>query len=61
MIFPSNPSWEWNKAAPKTSLYDINMAHTANAFMLNLVELVHWAPMIPVVLIAQSILQNSDK
>lgn len=59
--FPSNPSWGWNKAEPKTSLYDIDMAHTANTFMLNLVELVHWAPMIPAVLMAQSILQNSDK
>jgi len=59
--FPSNPSWGWNKAAPKTSLYNINMAHTANAFMLNLVELVHWAPIIPAFLMAQSVLYNSDK
>jgi hypothetical protein len=59
--FPSNPSWGWNKAAPKTSLYDIDMAHTANAFMLNLVELVHWTPIIPAFLMAQSILNNSDK
>ena len=59
--FPSNPSWGWNKAAPKTSLYDIGMAHTATSFMLNLVELVHWAPIIPAFLMAQSILNNSDK
>jgi hypothetical protein len=59
--FPSNPSWGWNKAEPKTSLYDIGMAHTANAFMLNLVELVHWAPIIPAFLMAQSILNNIDK
>jgi hypothetical protein len=59
--FPSNPSWGWNKASPKTSLYPIGMAHTANAFMLNLVELVHWAPIIPAFLMAQSILYNSDK
>jgi len=59
--FPSNPSWGWNKAAPKKSLYDINMAHTAGAFMLNLVELVHWTPIIPAFLMAQSILSNSDK
>ena len=58
--FPSNPSWGWNKAPPKTSLYDINMAHTANSFMLNLVELVHWTPFIPAFLMAQSILNNSD-
>ena len=59
--FPSNPSWGWNKAPPKTSLYNIGMAHTANAFMLNLVELVHWAPIIPAFLMAQSVLYNSDK
>jgi hypothetical protein len=34
--FPSNPSWGWNKAPPKKSLYDIKMDHTANNFMLNL-------------------------
>jgi hypothetical protein len=59
--FPSNPSWGWNKAAPKKSLYDINMADSANTFMLNLVELVHWTPIIPAFLMAQSILNNSDK
>jgi len=59
--FPSNPSWGWNKAAPKKSLYDIGMAHTANTFMLNIIELVHWAPIIPAFLMAQSILDNSDK
>jgi hypothetical protein len=58
--FPTNPSWGWNKAVPKTSLYDINMADTANSFMLNLVELVHWTPIIPAFLMAQSVLNNSD-
>ena len=59
--YPSNPSWGWNKASPKTSLYAIGMAHTANAFMLNLVELVHWAPIIPAFLMAQSVFNNSNK
>jgi hypothetical protein len=59
--FPSNPSWGWNKASPKKSLNDIGMAHTANSFILNLVELVHWTPIIPAFLMAQSILNNSDK
>lgn len=59
--FPSSPSWGWNKASPKKSLYDIGMAHTANAFMLNLVELVHWAPIIPAFMMAQSILNNSEQ
>ena len=59
MSYPSNPSWGWNKALPKTSLYTIGMAHTANVFMLNLVELVHWTPIIPAFLMAQSVLANS--
>jgi hypothetical protein len=59
--FPSTPSWGWNKAAPKKSLYEIGMAHTANCFMLNFVELVHWAPLIPAFIMAQSILNNSDQ
>ena len=59
--FPSNPSWGWNKALPKSSLCNIGMAHTANTFMLNLVELVHWAPIIPAFLMAQSVLNNSDE
>jgi hypothetical protein len=37
------------------------MAQTANVFMLNLVELVHWSPILPAFLMAQSILQKSDK
>ena len=59
--FPSNPSWGWNKASPKKSLYYIGMDHTAYSFMLNLVEFVHWAPIIPAFLMARSILNNSDK
>ena len=59
--YPSNPSWGWNKALPKSSLYNIGMAHTANTFMLNLVEIVHWTPIIPAFLMAQSILNNSDE
>ena len=58
--FPSNPSWGWNKAPPKTSLYTIGMAHTANIFMLNIVELVHWTPIIPAFLMSQSILNHSS-
>ena len=58
--FPSNPSWGWNKASPKKSLFDIGMAHTANNLMLNLVEFVHWSPIIPAFLMAQSILNNNE-
>ena len=59
--FPSNPSRGWNKALPKQSLYSIGMAGTANAFILNVVELVHWTPIIPAFLMAQCILNNSNK
>lgn len=59
--YPFNPSWGWNKAEPKKSLSEIGMAHTANTFMLNLIELVHWAPIIPAFLMAQSVLHNSEK
>lgn len=58
--FPSNPSWGWNKAKPKKSLEEIGMANTASWFNLNLVELVHWTPVIPALLMAASILQNND-
>lgn len=59
--FPSKPSWGWNKADPKKSLYLINMENTANTCMLNFVELIHWMPIIPAFLMAQSILSNNDK
>ena len=59
--YPMQPSWGWNKAKPKTSLYLIDQAQTANTLMLNFVEFVHWAPIIPAFLMAQSILSNNDK
>ena len=59
--FPSNPSWGWNKAVPKTSLQEIGMAHTAHVLMLNLVELVHWTPIVPAFLMAQSVLTHRDQ
>jgi hypothetical protein len=57
--YPSQPSWGWNKAPPKKSLHEIGMAQTANPIMLNLVELVHWLPLIPAFLMAQSILTKN--
>ncbi len=59
--YPSLPSWGWNKPEPKKSLYLIDMAKTANTLMLNFVELIHWMPIIPAFLMAQSILSNNDK
>jgi hypothetical protein len=37
------------------------MDHTANVFILNLVEFVHWTPLIPAFLMAQTVLANSDQ
>ena len=59
--FPSQPAWGWTKLLQKKSLYEIGMADTASASMLNLVELVHWAPLIPAFLMAYSILSNSNR
>jgi hypothetical protein len=36
------------------------MAHTANSFILNIVELVHWIPIIPAFLMSSSILENNQ-
>ena len=36
--FPSHNSWGWNKAKPKSSLYRINKANSANTIMLNFIE-----------------------
>jgi len=59
--YPTNQSWGWNKAHPKQSLAEIGMAHTANALMLNFVEFIHWAPIIPAFLMAHSILHHSNE
>ena len=59
--YPANQSWGWNKAQPKQSLINIGMAHTANNLMLNFVEFIHWAPIIPAFLMAHSILQYSNE
>jgi len=59
--YPSNQSWGWDKALPKKSLTDIGMDHTANNLMLNFVEFIHWAPIIPAFLMAHSILHHSSE
>lgn len=68
--FPDKPAWGWNKAPPKTSLSDPDALGTslpkdqswsAQAWELNLVELVHWLPIIPAVLMANSVFTNPDQ
>lgn len=66
--YPDDPAWGWNKAAPKTSLSDPNVlgphlptdqSWSAQPWELNLVELVHWLPIIPAVLMANQVFTNS--
>ncbi|MGB0563576.1 MAG: hypothetical protein ACPGVO_17505 [Spirulinaceae cyanobacterium] len=41
------PGWEWQKPDPKTYLVEHNLAQYAQAWILNVVELVHWTLFIP--------------
>lgn len=54
-------AWGWNKAPPKSSLSTLTppKAWSANAATLNLVEFVHWAPIIPAVLASFVALKRS--
>lgn len=67
--FPDNPAWGWDKAPPKSSLSDPkelgpdlppDQSKTAKQFNLNLVQLVHWTPIIPAVLMAKNVYFYSD-
>ena len=53
------PGWEWQKPDPKTYLVKHNLAQYAQAWILNLVELVHWLPFFPAFLLSFIIFQNS--
>jgi hypothetical protein len=68
--YPKKPAWGWDKAKPKTSLSDPNalgpdlppdQAHTAKQLNLNLVQLVHWTPIVPAFLMAKAVYFNSGK
>ena len=39
-IFPEKP-WGWDKAPAKLSLQKLKQDHTARAWILNLIELIH--------------------
>lgn len=41
-IYPES-TWAFQKATPKTSLEGIGQSQTAKPFILNLIELIHWA------------------
>eukprot|EP00957_Ditylum_brightwellii_P047730 3626083-Ditylum_brightwellii.AAC.1 len=67
--FPNKLAWGWDKALPKLLLSDPNVlgpdlppdqTKTAREFILNLVQTVHWTPVIPAVLMAKPVYNNSD-
>ena len=67
--FPDAPAWGWNKAPAKTSLSDpkalkkdlpSDQSWSAKAWELNLVQLVHWTPVVPSVLMAWQVFKNAE-
>jgi len=64
------PRWGWQKPPPKESLYRVNLtingethivdqSKTAKQWILNLIELIHWAPALPAFLMANTIYHHS--
>lgn len=53
-IFP-DPGFIWQKPAPKASLYKYGMEGTATPLILNLVQLIHWLPYVPAIMLAAHI------
>ena len=60
--FPHKPAWGWSKAPPKTSLATLTPARSwnANPIMLNLVDMIHYAPGIPAFIFAYKVVANSN-
>ena len=67
--YPDDPAWGWDKASPKKSLWDPSIlgpdlpsdqSWSAKSWELNLVQLVHWLPVIPAILMARSVFHNVD-
>jgi len=59
--FPDKPSWGWTKAPPKTSLVVEGTEKSAAPWILNLVQFVHWSPIVPALLMARSVLADAAK
>lgn len=57
--FPDVPSWGWTKAPPKTSLVVEGTDASAAPWVLNLVQFVHWSPVVPAMLMAHAVLANA--
>lgn len=54
------PGWEWQKPEPKTYLVEHDLAKYARAWILNLVEFVHWLPFVPTFILSFIIFQHSS-
>ncbi|MEH2270520.1 MAG: hypothetical protein V7K68_19255 [Nostoc sp.] len=54
------PGWEWQKPEPKTYLVENGLAKYARAWILNLVELVHWILLIPAFILSFIVFQHSS-
>lgn len=66
---PDSPAWGWNKAKAKSSLSDPkalgkylppDQSRSAAPWKLNLVQLVHWTPVVPAILMAREVFFNSE-
>ncbi len=58
-IYPG-AAWGWQKPAPKQALVDCGKAHTAQQWILNGVQLVHWMPFVPAIMLAAHIFTHVD-
>mmetsp|Transcript_6997 Transcript_6997/g.9460 ORF Transcript_6997/g.9460 Transcript_6997/m.9460 type:complete len:336 (-) Transcript_6997:156-1163(-) len=67
--FPDAPAWGWNKAPAKTSLSNpealgpylpSDQSWSAKGWELNLVQLVHWTPVVPSVIMAWQVFKNAN-
>ena len=54
------PGWEWQKPEPKTYLVQHNLAKYARAWILNLVEFVHWLPFVFAFILSFLIFKHSS-
>lgn len=67
--FPDSPAWGWDKAPAKKSLSNPNdlgprlpkdQSWSAKPWELNMVQLVHWTPIVPAVLMAWQVFENAE-
>ncbi|MEH2252390.1 hypothetical protein [Nostoc sp.] len=54
------PGWEWQKPEPKTYLVKHDLGKYARAWILNLIEFIHWFPFIPAFILSFLVFQHSS-